>query len=294
MLFLFRTNTQLLSTIAISIISLKDRKLKPFEAIRTYFKPIQPSVSAEGGKVVYQELEPAAQLKSYIHCYWQLYTREPLDHPFNYRVVSDGCIDIFFNLNNTQESFVMGFCHKYTEFSIGRNFNYGGIRFYPSIFPLLFGISGKILSDKDQPLAPILPELAQFISSHIHVDFKSSILKMNNYFSSLIQEKTRVIDDRFFLAFLEILKKKGHLETENGLNTGISPRQLRRLFNYYIGTTPKSFSQVVRFQYILNAKPSRQSLQSDKIYYDVGFFDQAHFIKNFTKFYGVTPSKAFR
>ena len=91
-----------------------------------------------------------------------------------------------------------------------------------------------------------------------------------------------------------IFQKKGFLDTEKDLDTGLSPRQLRRIFDYYIGTTAKSFSNVIRFQYILNAKPSQQSLKNNKLYFDVGFFDQAHFIKNFKTFYGVTPSEAFR
>ena len=74
---------------------------------------------------------------------------------------------------------------------------------------------------------------------------------------------------------------------------GISPRQLRRIFNFYIGTTAKTFSNVVRFQHILNTSPSKQSLKDSKPYFDVGFFDQAHFIKTFKTFYGVTPSEAF-
>ena len=80
---------------------------------------------------------------------------------------------------------------------------------------------------------------------------------------------------------------------ERELDTGLSARQLRRIFNYYIGTTAKTFSNVVRFQYILNADPSQRRLKNDKLYFDVGFFDQAHFIKNFKTFYGVTPSQAF-
>jgi len=31
----------------------------------------------------------------------------------------------------------MGFCKKYTEFSIGHEFNYVGIRFLPTMFPQL-------------------------------------------------------------------------------------------------------------------------------------------------------------
>ena len=90
-----------------------------------------------------------------------------------------------------------------------------------------------------------------------------------------------------------IFRKNGYLNTEKELQTGLSPRQLRRVFNFYIGTTAKSFSNVVRFQYILNAKPSKQSLKENKLYFDVGFHDQAHFIKNFKTFYGITPSEAF-
>jgi len=269
--------------------------LEEFKSIRKYFKPIQPSVGVLDEQiVVYNEIKPAPPLQNFIHCYWQLSTKKRLKSSFNYRVVSDGCIDIFFNLRNTNECFVMGFCNRYKEFSIGKEFDYGGIRFYPSIFPLIFGKSAKSLANKDQSLQLILPHLAELISISITTNYLVSIPKINRFFCSIIEKKVPKIDERFYRAFIEILQKKGHLATEKELNAGISPRQLRRFFNFYIGTSPKSFCQVVRFQYILNAKPSSQSLRENKIFFDVGFFDQAHFIKNFTKFYGVTPSKAFK
>lgn len=264
------------------------------DSIRKYFSPIQPSVKAGYEKVLYEEFEPPPELRDYIHCYWQLRTNQHLESPYNYRVVSDGCIDVFFNLKSTSESFVMGFCNKFTEFSIGNEFDYAGIRFYPSIFPQLFDVSAKTLSNKDQALESILPKLAELISTQIQENFALSIPTLDTYLMSIVDQKTTPVDNRFQGAFFEILKKKGNIETERELDIGLSPRQLRRLFNYYVGTTPKSFCQVVRFQYILNAKPSSQSLKENKIYFDVGFYDQAHFIKTFTKFYGVTPTKAFR
>ncbi|MEL6924825.1 MAG: helix-turn-helix domain-containing protein, partial [Bacteroidota bacterium] len=78
------------------------------------------------------------------------------------------------------------------------------------------------------------------------------------------------------------------------LNTGISPRQLRRLFKFYIGDTPKTFCKVVRFQHILKAKHSRQSLRHNKLFYDLGYYDQAHFIKDFKHLYGLTPGDALQ
>lgn len=267
--------------------------MREVETIRKYFKPIQPSVKSGQENISYEEFQPNYQLENFIHCYWQLSTQHFLETPYFYRVVSDGCVDVFFNLNNTSESFVMGFCKKYTEFEIGQTFNYAGIRFYPSVFPQLFKISAQILKDRDQPLKLILPKLSTFISKEISLNFSQSIHKLDEFFFNTIQEQVIDIDSRFKEALFHIFKTKGYLKTES-ICAGISVRQLRRLFNYYIGTSPKSFSQVVRFQHILNVKPSLQSLKSNKIFFDVGFYDQAHFIKNFTKFYGVTPTQAFR
>lgn len=263
------------------------------DQIRKYFNPIQPSVKTKDGIIAYEERMPTPGLRNHIHCYWKLNTQQRLASPFNYRVVSDGCIDVFFNLTNTAESFVMGFSHTYTEFSIGNEFSYGGIRFYPSIFPMLFGISAKQLADQDQALHLTLPDFANFISHNITADFFETTPHLDTFLHALIKTKKPKPDDRFFKAFLTILKKKGNLETEKELATGLSPRQLRRYFNHYIGTSPKALCQVVRFQHILNAKQPADSQEDHKLYFDVGFYDQAHFIKTFTKFYGVTPSKAF-
>ncbi|MEW4923339.1 helix-turn-helix domain-containing protein [Algibacter sp. 2305UL17-15] len=270
--------------------------MKAFESIKDYYRPIQPSTRKEGDSVTYQELVPDVSLENFIYCYWQLRTKQPLENPFIYRVVSDGCIDVFFNLNNPQESFVMGFCRKYTEFPIGTDFNYVGIRFLPSAFPLIFNSNAKALSNKDQELKFILPEMAKAIQQHIvpHQNFSIVSEKLHLIIAPYIVNKTFDFDKRFYNALNLIFKTSGNIETENGLDTGLSPRQLRRVFNFYVGTTPKAFSKVVRFQQFLNMKPSSQSLKAQKLFFDVGFYDQAHFIKDFKTFYGVTPSQAFR
>ncbi len=271
--------------------------MKEFEAIKKYFRPIQPAITIEkdNGDIIYREIYPEGKVAHFIYCFWQLKTKTPLSSPYIYRVVSDGCIDIFFNHYNAEESFVMGFCRKYTEFGIGKAFDYLGIRFLPSAFPLLFGVDAKSLSNQSQELNKILPKTAEFISKNIHQhqDFEVISKTLHAFIEAEIANRNFDFDGRFFKALKLIFEKSGTLETEQELNTGLSPRQLRRIFNYYIGTTPKSFSKVVRFQCILNAKPSIRSLKNNKLFYDVGFYDQAHFIKDFKTFYGVTPMQAF-
>jgi AraC-like DNA-binding protein len=50
---------------------------------------------------------------------------------------------------------------------------------------------------------------------------------------------------------------------------------------------------VVRFQNILKAKPSNQNPKHQDLFFDLGYYDQSHFIKEFKKFHGVTPNQAF-
>mgnify|MGYP000672245288 CR=1 FL=1 len=270
--------------------------MNELKTIREYYKPVQPTVSAHDSEISYQEIMPNKEIDNFIYCFWQIKTQNPLNEEYNYRVVSDGCIDIFFNHKQPTENFIMGFSQKFVQFPIGKEFDYIGIRFLPSAFPSLFGVNAKKLSNHSQELNKILPYLSEWINSEIKpVDSFENITKILN--EKIIEfSKTQDVnyDHRFLEALNLIFQKSGYLDTEKDLNTGLSPRQLRRIFNFYIGTTAKSFSNVVRFQHILNARPSKQSLKENKLYFDVGFFDQAHFIKNFKTFYGVTPSEAFR
>ncbi|MFC3198214.1 DUF6597 domain-containing transcriptional factor [Parapedobacter deserti] len=77
--------------------------------IRNLYNPIQPTVKASAENVTYIEFLPDLRLQPYIYCYWQLKTAELLAEPFHYRVVTDSCIDIIFDLNNPEENYVMGF-----------------------------------------------------------------------------------------------------------------------------------------------------------------------------------------
>ena len=264
--------------------------------IRGLYVPVQPTVRQSAERVTYQEFLPDVALQGFIYCYWQLRTTVPLDEPFIYRVVADGCIDIFFELNNPAENFVMGFCKKYTEFPLANTFDYVGVRFLPTMFPQIFKINAAELSNRFENLDVVIPGTAHFIASAFEAELSVAEIKrrFDDYFLHLIAGIDFNHDPRLYQALATILQNFGVLNVEKDLDTGLSPRQLRRLFEYYVGDSAKTFSQVVRFQNILRAKPSQQSLRENKLFYDNGYYDQAHFIKEFKNLYGVTPGKAFR
>lgn len=268
--------------------------MKALSTIKECFMPSQPAVKAGMEGVRYHELTPDIRLTHYIFCYWQLTTTAPLQEAFFYRVVADGCMDIFFEANAPYDNYVMGFSTAYTEFPLGSRFNYIGIRFLPTALPLLFNIDASELTDQVAPLQLLLPDMARGLGN---IASENSFLQsikpsLDGFLLRLFSGIKPEPDSRLYEAIDIILRSQGILTVEKELQTGISPRQLRRLFGRFVGDTPKMFSKVVRFQQILQARPSRQALRRNKLFFDYGYHDQAHFIKEFKSMYGLTPTIA--
>ena len=259
------------------------------------FNPIQPTVTPSAEHVTYLEFMPDIWLQPYIYCYWQLKTLQPLAEPFNYRVVTDTCIDVIFDLKNPEENYVMGFFKKFSEFTLTTSFSYVGVRFLPTMFPQFFNVKASELSHQIEHLSAVVPHLSDFIANRFNESQSAYEIKnlLDNHLLALYTKAQFNTDNRLYAGIEIILKNCGSVNVQKDLNTGISPRQLRRLFEFYIGDTAKTFSKVVRFQKFLNANPSLQSLRQNKLFFDAGYYDQSHFIKEFKDFYGVTPTQAF-
>ncbi|AVI51028.1 hypothetical protein C5O00_07495 [Pukyongia salina] len=73
--------------------------------------------------------------------------------------------------------------------------------------------------------------------------------------------------------------------------SGYSQKQFIHLFKKYVGLTPKQFHKIVRFNEILLAIHSKEEIDWIKIAVGCGYYDQAHFIKDFQEFSGLNPEK---
>ncbi|MEQ8470382.1 MAG: helix-turn-helix domain-containing protein [Marinoscillum sp.] len=67
----------------------------------------------------------------------------------------------------------------------------------------------------------------------------------------------------------------------------ISQSPFEKRFRKVVGTTPKKFASIVRFNIVLDNLKDPKSLT--EISYENGFFDQAHFSKDFRQFTGDSP-----
>lgn len=263
-------------------------------SFRQLFKPIQPAVKSTNEQIRYTELLPAISLSNYIYCYWRLKSAYKLSTAFSYRVIPDGCIDIFFNMDDPQDSRVMGFSTIHTEFPLDLSFHYVGVRFMPSAFPTLFNVNASEITNRDESLDQVVPAIAKGLA-HL-LEGQSDFQKIKDIFDAYFLKKpetSRIVwDRRLHDAILVVLKTHGTLSLKNELKTGISPRQLRRVFEFYIGNSPKMFSKVIRFQYFFQLLSSSKGQEYHSLFYEAGYYDQPHFNRDFKTFFGLTPAEA--
>jgi len=71
---------------------------------------------------------------------------------------------------------------------------------------------------------------------------------------------------------------------------GLSPRRFIEVFTEQVGMTPKLFCRVRRFQRALSQIQQRGDVIWADLAVECGYYDQAHFIYDFKKFCGITPS----
>lgn len=73
---------------------------------------------------------------------------------------------------------------------------------------------------------------------------------------------------------------------------GYGRKRLDRMFQREIGWSPKKICRIIRFQHALRLLPQVNSLAEAA--YELGYFDQAHFIREFRELSGRTPGDYLR
>ena len=71
---------------------------------------------------------------------------------------------------------------------------------------------------------------------------------------------------------------------------GLSARRFIQVFSEEVGLTPKLFCRIRRFQEVLQRVQTGRSCDWAELALSCGYFDQAHFIRDFQTFSGLNPS----
>jgi transcriptional regulator GlxA family with amidase domain len=73
----------------------------------------------------------------------------------------------------------------------------------------------------------------------------------------------------------------------------LSRKQFERTFLNLIGTAPRQFLKVVRFQNAINEKSKNKKISLTNLTYCCGYYDQSHMVNDFNKLSGMSPKQYF-
>ena len=98
-------------------------------------------------------------------------------------------------------------------------------------------------------------------------------------------------EDRLVLDALHtITREHGGIHIKDLASTyGLSRKQFGRRFQERVGLSPKGFSRIIRFQHTLRLL--KGPIRSIEVACESGYFDQAHFIREFREMAGISPGK---
>ncbi len=234
----------------------------------------------------YEEIKPSPTLSNFIAFFWKIENKS--NNFLQYQIIPDGTVDLVADLFGYSQLKVSISQPIPLELPIPPHNTVWGIRLYPAVFTAIFGIPmTELQSFYWVDFEDLLPQSTAFLSEELafytNLTYKKNIFEY--FLIHFLENKKIKIDNRLFNILEYIYKNNGNIAIEKNKLLCISPRQLRRLFNEYIGFSPKTFSNVVRMQNTV------QSLQNHNFsFYDMGFYDQAHFIREVKKFTNYNPT----
>ena len=246
--------------------------------------------------------KPVPPLSDFVKLFWRM--TNPGAPPSRRRVYPDGTMSLVIHLANSTSTFFINderfdikvplLAGPYSHaFDVDPSLSTAliGVVFQPFAGRAFFPVAAHELHNLDISLSDLLPsdadELLEAICSAS--DARSQFRSLERF---LMKRLTKI-----FPVHPKIKYAVGQLSSNGGLrrvrrvqmDTGLSHTRFIQLFREHVGITPKLFCRVQRFCALRERIANGQPVNWADLAADCGYFDQAHLIRDFRQFAGLTP-----
>jgi AraC-like DNA-binding protein len=237
-------------------------------------------------------LAPTAALAPFIAHYWQVqwdvadaFTAETLPHPTVHVVFEQ-------SVERGERAEVAGVHTARFVRTLVASGSVFGIKFRPAAFASLYAGSVSHLSDRTLAIGEVLGStgdaLAQSIFAESSIEGRcaaaerfllSRVRRLSNRAEQLRDLVERVAISR------ELLRSE-----QLAIALGSDSRSLQRLFRRYVGASPKWVIQRYRLHEAAERLKASCCVDLAELALELGYADQSHFTRDFTKLIGRTPA----
>jgi len=249
----------------------------------------------------YQEVRPSPPFAPFVQCYWSI-TAVSAPSILN-RVCPDGCADIVIDLSaslsmsapaNAGRVYAVGTMRRASRVPLVGCVHLFGVRFRPSVAGPFFGVPMYELTDRTVPLSELWTgahDLAARLQEAATLPERTS--RLEQFLGERLRrvaEPTPVVRE----AVRYIARTGGAGRTRDLKQAvGVGGRHLERRFREAVGISPKAYARVIRFRRALAALRASPVAWS-RLAAEVGYYDQAHLIRDVRALAGVNPTALLR
>lgn len=261
-----------------------------------------PSLDSTKGILHYQKAQekfrlvrklPSSALAEFIEFYWLIDWDLTGQEPYTQEVLPFPTANISVGPDHAR---LTGIVRGRFLYSLQGRGHILGIKFHPGTIRSIYPRSAHFLTGQKLSLAELFPQAADFVADakstqnidqRVHLA-EQFLLGLEPQSSSPLRMAKEVV--QHIQTHPELLRVEAVAE-----QFGLGKRSLQRLFREYVGVSPKWVINRFRLQEAAELAARREGLLDwADLAQELGFFDQAHLIRDFKKLVGATPAAYVR
>lgn len=251
--------------------------------------------------------EPSQDLKPFVHRY--IYGRARQDDPVSITVFPTGGVFLSYVAGGPLRVQIRGWeGETRTRLFIGGQlrrerpvlksvdeFRLLGVEFRPTAFYRLFQQNVDVFTDRMTEFADAFPQFASDLEKRLSPahPIDQLIATMEAYLRSLLPKvlETPIVET----AVAKIIERQGLVTVDElAARTGYSSRQLNRYFVKAVGIPPKHYAKIVQIHSVISAMHAGDTVLLQALSLEFGYFDHAHFTRDFQRFVQSNPGDFLR
>lgn len=251
-------------------------------------------------------LAPSADLAAHVENFWFMRGPGPGAMPEGHRILPDGSMEFVFQLadpflerfpdgrwRKQSHALLVGQMERRVDIKPSGVIHTAGVHFHPAgANAFVAGDLGRFVN-QIVPLGPALGEVVGPTLTRLrrarNPEARVAILE------GFLRARQRPGDPTMAKASSQLTEGTDAVDIE-AMARGfkLSDRQFRRRFEAAVGLGPKRFARLVRFQRVFEERREHDGRAWSEVALACGYYDQAHFNRDFRAFAGVKPREIIR
>jgi len=255
----------------------------------------------------YQKFRPQELLSPFVECYFTWESNGALEKelvvespPTGFCSIVINCGSPYFLQNKKYErlavpqQFVSGQAIYSYKLFLSDVIKMAGIVFKPAGLSTFWGLDSFEFTEERAELFTVLHQdyVRKYVDQIKQVDEGVEKVKLMEELLLHHYKLTKPEPDYIDKAANTIVEKWGMLHVQQLIKEScMSRRTFERRFFQKVGLSPKYYARIRRIGYVCSLFIGKKKVNWPEIFYEAGFYDQAHFIKDFEEFTGRTPQQ---